>query len=277
MRRLLSFISKNNFILLFLVLELISAALIVRNNRFHQASYLNSANAMAGSLMQWQSDLTGYLGLKEENEILLEENERLHAQSILAFTKYTKKEFIHNDTVYNQRYTYLNAEVINNSVFKRNNYLTLNKGYAQGVAPEMGVISSNGVVGMVKDVSQYFSTVMSVLHKSSKISVKIQGQDYFGSLIWPDGVNFRQGTLTEIPSHVLLKKGMLVTTSGFSAVFPDGIPVGTIEGYEVLPGDNTYTITISFTEDYGNLSHVYVVRNLLREEQVNLEHQLEEK
>jgi len=227
--------------------------------------------------MQWQSNFTGYFGLKEENKILLVENERLHAQSILAFTKFTKKEFIHNDTVYNQRYTYLNAEVINNSVFKRNNYLTLNKGYAQGVAPEMGVISSNGVVGMVKDVSQYFSTVLSVLHKSSKISVKIEGKDYFGSLVWPAGVNFRQGTLTEIPSHVVLKKGMLVTTSGFSAIFPNGIPVGIIEEYEVIPGDNTYTITINFTEDYGNLSHVYVVRNLLREEQVNLENQLEEK
>ena len=273
MRSLLLFIRKNNFILLFLFLELVAAALIIQNNRFHQASFINSANSMTGGLMQWQSDLTGYMGLKKENEILLEENGRLHSQSILAFTKFTNKEFIHNDPIYNQRYTYLNAEVINNSIFKRNNYLTMNKGYAQGIAPEMGVISSNGVVGMVKDVSEYFCTVLSVLHKSSRISVKIEGQDYFGSLIW-DGADFRYGTLTEIPSHVVLEKGVLVITSGFSAIFPAGIPIGTIVDYEVLPGENAYTIAIKFTEDYSNLAHVYVVRNLLREEQVNLENHL---
>jgi len=275
MRNLLSFIWKNNFILLFLLLELISAGLIVQNNRFHKASFLNSANSLSGGILQWQSNLTGYLGLKEENETLLQENERLHSQSILAFTKYTKKEFIHNDTIYNQRYTYLNAEVINNSIFRRNNYLTLNKGYAQGVGPEMGVVSSNGVVGMVKDVSEYFCTVLSVLHKNSRTSARIKGQEYFGSLIW-DGMDFKYGTLTEIPSHVILTKGSLITTSGYSAVFPDGIPIAKIVDYEVLPGDNSYTIRVKFTEDYSNLSHVYVIRNLLREEQVNLENKLEE-
>ena len=252
---------------------IVSAGLIIQNNRFHQASFINSANSLSGGLMQWQNNFTLYLGLKEENQVLLEENSRLLSQSVLAFTKYTKKEFVNNDTIYNQRYTYLNAEVINNSLFKRNNYLTLNKGYAQGIIPEMAVISSNGVVGMVKDVSENFCTVLSVLHKNSKISVKIEGQDFFGSLIW-DGRDFKYGTLKEIPSHVVLNKGALVATSGFSALFPSAIPVGNIVDYEVLPGENVYTISIQFSEDYGNLSHVYVVKNLMRDEQMELEKRL---
>ena len=223
--------------------------------------------------MEWQSNMSGYLGLKEHNEVLAAENGRLHTQSILAFTKYTKKEFVHNDTIYKQRYTYLNAQVINNSIYMRNNYLTLNRGYTHGVESEMAVISSNGVIGMVKDVSEYFCTVISVLHKKSKISARIEGQDYFGSLIWDTG-DFKYGTLKEIPSHVVLRKGALITTSGYSAIFPNVIPIGSIVDYEVLPGDNAYTVKIKFAEDYSNLSHVYIVQNLLRKEQVELENVL---
>ena len=250
------------------------AGLVVQNNKFHNASFINSSNAVTGGALQWQSNFVGYLGLREANAVLAAENERLHSQSILAFIKYTMKEFVHNDTIYKQRYTYLNAEVINNSIFKRNNYLTLNKGYAHGVEPEMAVISSNGILGMVKDVSEYFCTVLSVLHKNSRISARIDGQDYFGSLIW-NGEDFKYGTLTEIPSHVILRKGALITTSGYSAIFPNGIPLGTIVDYEVLSGDHAYTIKIKFSEDYSNLSHVYIVQNIFRDEQIELQDKIQ--
>ena len=273
MRSILAFFWRNNFIVLFLFLELVSGSLIVQNNKFHNASFINSANRMTGGLLQWQDNLTNYVGLKEENLMLVQENKRLHSQSILAFTRYTKKNFVHNDTVYQQQYTFLNAQVINNSIFKRNNYLTLNKGWSQGVAPEMGVISSNGVIGIVKDVSEHFSTVLSVLHKKSSISARLDGKDYFGSLIW-NGRDFKYGTLTEIPSHVVLSKGAKIVASGHSAIFPRGIPIGTIVEYEVVPGNNSYTVDIKFAEDYSDLSHVYVVSNLLKMEQVELEKRL---
>jgi len=249
---------------------MVSVSLIVQNNKFHNASFINSANTMIGGLFQWQNNITEYVGLEKENLRLAEENKRLHSEAILAFNRYTMKEFEFNDTIYKQKYTYLNAKVINNSVYKRNNFLTLNKGYAQGLAPEMGVISSNGVIGIVKDVSENFSTVLSVLHKSSSISARLDGKDYFGSLIW-DGSDFKYGTLTEIPSHVILSKGSSVVSSGHSAMFPQGVPIGTIVDYEVIPGHNSYTIKIKFAEDYSSLSHVYVVSNLLRSEQVELE------
>lgn len=270
MRNILAFFWRNNFIILFLVLELVAASLIVQNNKFHNASFINSANSLTGGILQWQNNFSGYMGLRDRNLILAQENERLHSQSILAFTKYTKKSFVHNDTIYKQQYTYLNAQVINNSIYRRNNYLTLNKGSSQGVESEMAVISSNGIIGIVKDVSEHFCTVMSVLHKSSSISARLAGKDYFGSLIW-DGLDFKYGSLTEIPSHVILAKGAKVVSSGHSAMFPQGVPIGTIVDYEVIPGHNSYTINIKFAEDYSDLSHVYVVSNLMRSEQVKLE------
>lgn len=270
MRSILAFLWKNNFIILFLVLELVSVSLVVKNNKYHNASFINSANSMTGGLLQWQNNFSGYVGLKEDNLALAQENMRLHAQSVLSFAKYTKKEFVLNDTIYKQQYTFLNAQVINNSIYKRNNYLTLNKGAAQGIAPEMGVVASNGIIGIVKDVSDNFCTVLSVLHKNSSISARLEGKVYFGSLIW-NGKDFKYGTLKEIPSHVILTKGIKVVSSGHSAIFPQGIPIGTIVDYEVVPGDNSYTIKIKFAEDYSDLAHVYVVSNLMRSEQVELE------
>ena len=148
--------------------------------------------------------------------------------------------------------------------------MTLNKGYIQGIDQEMGVISSLGVVGIVKDVSDNFYSVLSVLHKSSSISAIIEGRNYFGSLVW-DGDDYKYGTLNEIPSHVNIKRGARILTSGYSAIFPKGIPVGKIVSYEVHPGDDSYAIKVKFSEDYGKLAHVYVVKNLLKEEQRELE------
>ena len=270
MRSILSFIWKKNFIFLFLFLELISFILVVQNNGFQRAGFVSSSNFIAANIYQKYNNITGYFGLQKTNEALAEENTRLHAQSVLSFSKYVNKEFVYNDTIFKQRYTYLNAGVINNSIYHRNNYLTLNKGIQQGVEPEMGVISSNGVVGIVKDVSDNFSTVLSILHKNSSISAKIAGKDYFGSLIW-DGKDFKYGVLKDIPSHVKIKNGARILTSGYSAIFPEGVLIGIIDGFELIPGDNSYTITVKFSEDYSNLSLVYVVRNLLKNEQDSIE------
>ena len=127
----------------------------------------------------------------------------------------------------------------------------------------------------MKDVSENFCTVMSVLHKQSKTSARIDGRNDPGTLTWDD-LDFKYGTLTEIPTHVVIKKGAKVITSGYTAIFPDGVPIGTVVEYEVLPGDDTYTIKVKFSEDYSDLSHVYIIRNLMREEQIELEKKLED-
>ena len=270
MRSIILFIWRNNFIFLFLLFESFSAFLVVQNNSFQKASFLNSSSFIAANLYGAFDNMTGYFGLRKENERLAKENEELYAQSIMSYVQYVDAEFVHHDTVYQQQYTYLSARVINNSVNRRNNYLTLNKGTNQGVQREMGVISSLGVVGIVKDVSANFSTVLSLLHSESRTSVKLLGKDYFGSLIW-DGSDFTFGTVTELPSHIIINKGDQIITSGFSAIFPEGLRVGTVEDIEVFAGDKSYTLKIKYSTDFGSLANIYLVNNLLKEEQNHLE------
>ena len=174
------------------------------------------------------------------------------------------------DSTHMQHYTYVPVKVINNSTQRRNNYLTINKGILQGVEPEMAVISSNGIVGIVKDVSKDFASVISVLHKNSSISARLSENGYFGSLIW-DGRDPRIAQLTDIPHHVTIKEGMTVETSGFSSMFPRGIPVGKVLSSDIASGDNFHTIDVELNTDMNSISMVYVVNNLMRIEQRQLE------
>ena len=270
MRNLFAFIWKYYFVFLFILLEIIASFLIVQNNSFHKASFLNSSNVISASIFNTTNNISGYLGLRSTNELLAVENEKLHAQSILSFAKFYTNLWRINDTIYEQQYTYLSARVINNSIYKRNNYLTLNKGNRHGIKQEMAVISSNGIVGIVKDVSGNFSSVLSVLHKNSRISAKIKKNGYFGSLVW-DGADFKICTLSDIPNHVKISKGDAIVTSKYSAIFPEGIPIGNIVDFKINPGDNFYTISVKLSTDFSNLSYVYVVNNLMKGEQITLE------
>ena len=144
------------FVFLFILLEIVASFLIVQNNSFHKASFFNSSNVISASIFNITNNISGYLGLRSTNELLAVENEKLYAQSIFSYAKFYTNIWRINDTIYEQQYTYSSAEVINNSIYKRNNYLTLNKGDMHGVKPEMAVISSNGIVGIVKDVSGNF-------------------------------------------------------------------------------------------------------------------------
>ena len=270
MRNLFAFIWKYYFVFLFILLEIIASFLIVQNNSFHKASFLNSSNVISASIFNTTNNISGYLGLRSTNELLAVENEKLHAQSILSFAKFYTNLWRINDTIYEQQYTYLSARVINNSIYKRNNYLTLNKGNRHGIKQEMAVISSNGIVGIVKDVSGNFSSVLSVLHKNSKISAKIKKNGYFGSLVW-DGADFKICTLSDIPNHVKISKGDAIVTSKYSAIFPEGISIGNIVDFKINPGDNFYTISVKLSTDFSNLSYVYVVNNLMKGEQITLE------
>ena len=270
MRTLFALIWKFYFAFLFILLEIFASFLIVQNNSFHKAGFLNSSNALSASLFKITNNISQYMRLRSTNELLAIENEKLHSQSILSFVKFNTGIWTVHDTIFEQQYTYLSARVINNSIYKRNNYLTLNKGERHGIEPEMAVISSNGIVGIVKDVSGNFSSVLSVLHKDARISAMIKKNGYFGSLVW-DGSDFKTGTLSDIPVHAKISEGDTIVTSRYSAIFPDGILIGTIVGFKINPGDNFYTIYVKFSTDFSNLSYVYVVNNLMKDEQSLLE------
>jgi len=152
-----------------------------------------------------------------------------------------------------------------NTTNKRNNYLTLNKGSNQGIAKDMGVITSTGIVGIVKEVSANFSSVISVLHKETKISAKVKKNGHLGTVIWTGG-DYSNGELIDIPTHVKPVIGDTIITSGYSTSFPEGIMIGTISDFKIVKGDNFYTITIKFSTDFNNISYAYVIRNIMKDE-----------
>ena len=275
MRNLFRFLTKNSFIFLFLFLEVISFGILIKNNNYQNSSFFNSSNFLVGNLYATINNINDYFNLKEQNQELAKQNAKLQATNISSFMKVFGRLVQVNDTTYMQRYVYSSAKVINNSTNKRQNYITLDKGGINGIQSEMGVISSKGVVGIVKNVSNHFSSVMSVLHEKNKLSAKIKKSGYFGSLVW-EGNNYRQAELKDIPNHVQLAVGDTIVTSGYSSIFPENILIGTIKEFELPKGNNFYNIKVAFAEDYKNISHVYIVRSLLKDEKEKLEAQNQE-
>ena len=270
MRNLIRFLVKNSFVFLFLFLEFIAFTLLVQNNRYQSSKVLNSSNFLVGNLYTSVNNFKEYLGLKNINEELATHNATLQSKQIESFVKLYGNSVRINDTIYKQQYVYTNAKIVNNTVNKRNNYITINKGELNGIESGMGVISANGSVGIVKNVSDNFSSIISILHKDAKISGKIKRSGYYGSVIW-DGTDYRKGNLFDIPNHVKVEIGDTVVTSGYSSIFPENIPIGIVSGFDLPEGSNFYEIEIDFSVDYKNISQVYIIKNLLKEEQKEIE------
>lgn len=270
MRNLISFIIKYNFILLFLIFESISFLLVFKNNFYQQTYFFNFTKNISGNIHKNIDNIFLYFSLAKTNQKLVEENTLLKNRDINLFFPVNNKFIFKNDTLYKRKYTILSAKVINNSVNKRNNYLTIDKGSNNGIKPDMGVITNEGVVGIINNVSYNFSTVISLLNNKAKISAKIKRNNYAGTLIW-SGNEYNICLLKDIPLHVKLFVNDTIITSGYSSVFPPGISLGTILYYKQNPGDNFYTIYIKLKVDFKRISDVYIIDNILQKEQELLE------
>jgi rod shape-determining protein MreC len=269
MRNFLKFLLRQHFFFLFLLLEVISLIFLVQNNIYQRSSFINSTNTFAGNILTTIDNVSQYFSLKDANRKLAEENTRLLNESKKYYMKTDEQVFLYKDTLYRQQYEFISAKVIGNTTNKRNNYLTLNKGSRQGIQKDMGVITSNGIVGIVKEVSPNFSSVISVLHKDTKISAKVKKNGHLGTVNWGGG-DYRYGELVDIPTHVKPVLGDTIITSGYSSSFPEGIMIGTISDFRIEKGDNFYTITIRFSTDFNNISYAHVIRNIMRDELNNL-------
>jgi rod shape-determining protein MreC len=270
MRNLVVLIWKNYFFVMFLLLETICVYLIVQNNKFQRASFVNSSNNVSASVLSTAENVQQYFYLKSENERLAKENAELHSHDMLSFSILVNDQYIVNDTTYRQKYTYTSAKVVGNSTNMRNNYLTLDKGAKQGITNKMGVITSTGVVGLVEHVSENFCTVKSLLHSNTIINSKLKKDGSFGPLDW-DGESFEYATLNDIPTHVRLLKGDTVVTSQYTKMFPENIMVGTVDSYYKEGTKPFYTVKVKLSTDFKKLTHVYIVDNKLRQEQEELE------
>lgn len=269
MRNFFLLIRKYNFFIVFLLLEVVSGILLVRNSTYQRAAVISTSNELVGKIYTAYSNVTDYLVLGETNRILSAENARLRRADSVSFYDPSFRVLRVNDTIGLQQYEYISARVVNNSVSRVNNYITLDKGSLQGIQPEMAVMGSNGVVGIVKDVSEHFSTVISILHSSTKISSKIKKNNYFGSSVW-DGENPQIAKLLDIPSHAQVKVGDTIVTSTYSGIFPRDILVGVVSEIGTS-GESFKDIKLKLATDFQKLSYVYVIRNLLKSERDTLE------
>ncbi|MCF8362424.1 MAG: rod shape-determining protein MreC [Prolixibacteraceae bacterium] len=268
MKSLLNFLIKYHVFFLFLLLELFSLTLIVRYNNFHKVSFLNSSNALTANVFDKAQSVVDYFNLKRINESLSEENARLREQlqSLLLTDIENAAEYaIGVDTV--EAYS---AKVIRNSVNKQYNYLTLNKGASDGIEPDMGVVSADGVIGVVLDVSKNYSTVLSILNGRWAINAKHEKTNHFGPLRW-DGRDPSFAYLEEIPYHVRINKGDKIITSGYSSIFPEGISIGVVEEVEHSSGDTFQEVKVRLSADFGGLFYVQVLKNKNKEERIELE------
>jgi rod shape-determining protein MreC len=271
-RNLFLLLWKYQYFILFLLFEIISGYLIIRGNDFQNASVVNSANQVSATVLGAVNQVTQYIGLTSENKKLAEENAML--RSLLPGAYYDdnmRMETVHDSTL-RQRYQYIEARVINNSTGRRNNYLTLTAGGNKGIKPGMSVVSPQGIAGIVKDVSENFCTVISLLHKDFKTSARLKQNNYFGNLEWRGG-SARYAHLNDLPKHVIIHEGDTLVTTAFSSVFPEGIMVGTVESFELAEGENFYDVKVKLATDFGSLNYVYVINDMFREELIQLESQ----
>lgn len=272
MRNLIRFINRYSFFFLFLFFEVFAFSLLINNNHFHQSAFLNGLNTFSGNAYQVIANWEEYIHLREDNLELTEALKREKSIDKKQLYAVFGKKILINDTIYKRQYALIQAQVVNNSVHRQNNIITINKGSLSGIESGMGIIGPTGVVGVVKHVSEHFSTAISILHRNAKISAKLKSQDYFGSLQW-NGKHPSIGTLLDIPNHVEIQIGDTISTSGYSATFPPSIALGIVKSFEVEEGENFYNIQLKFINDFQKLNHVFVVKNNFKEELESLEEQ----
>lgn len=269
MRNLIQLLWKNNYLILFLLLLFFCLYIVFKTQYYQQAVFINSSNTVVGNVLAKVNSVEQYLSLVEKNENIHRQNvELLLRDSISKFYTKTNSDTTQNSELI-QQYVYTIAKVINNSVHRSNNYITLNRGSINGIERDMGVAGPNGVVGVVKDVSPHFCTVLSLLHKDWKLNGKLKKSGEFGPVVW-DGKPL-YATLTEIPTSSKIAKGDTVVTTSFSTIFPEGIHLGYVTGNVTVGSGGTLSVEMKLATNFYTLSEVYVITNRLKAEQKQLE------
>ncbi|MEY4570954.1 MAG: hypothetical protein RLZ10_147 [Bacteroidota bacterium] len=270
MRNLIAFFQRFRIFIFFVILQVISLSFYFSYIAYPKGQFLTSTWAISGTLLGWQNNFSKFFHLEENNSSLQNENIKLRKNQMSNYVKVSSELIKKDDTLYKQKYEYIPSIVINSTTSRRNNYFTLNVGTAQGVEKGMGVFSDKGIVGVIYMTSQYFSLVKTILSENSNIDVIVQPSGLTGYLKW-QGTDPKRGSVIGISSDVKLAKNSMVYTRGGSGVFPKGIPIGKVEKLTQIEGKPLWDVVIKFTENYQSIQNVYVVKNLMLEEQKKLE------
>jgi len=260
MQQIFNFLIRNKNSILFLILFAVSIFLTIQNHAFQKSRFISSANLVTGGVYSWSNNINTYLHLDEYNERLLEENNKLR-NIISNINDSISVEKQLDSTSFEGDYLFRTARVINNNFAKIDNYLTLNRGENSGIQQEYGVITSQGIVGIVDRVNNEYSRVISILNSRSRINAQLSNTNHFGSLIW-DGEDPNVVQLIDVPRQAPLKKGDTIITGGRSLIFPEGLPIGSIEDFTLDQTQSYYTINIKLFNDMTNIGYVYVIENV---------------
>ena len=274
MRNLLEFLAKYNHWFVFLILEVVSMVLLFQYNSYQGSAWFSSANAVTGKLYEWDANVETFFSLTKVNQELTQRNAYLEQEvqklsdSLVSVTKdssiYHRDQFalLRNDRL-------IPAKVVANSVDKPGNLMTIDKGSADGIHKDMGVISGTGVVGIVYLVAEHYAIVIPVLNTKSNISCMIQNRGYFGYLRWKGGVS-DLAYLEEVPRHAHFKLGDYVVTSGYSAVFPPGVRVGRILHVFNSADGLSYRVQLRLSTDFARLRDVCVIDDAAMKERLEI-------
>ncbi len=280
MRNLLDFLARNNHWFVFVLLEVFSFILLFKYNSYQSSVWFTSANAVSGKVYEWDSAVGQFFSLVDVNRRLTDRNVYLERQvAVLSeqVAKATKDttlvEKLQQDVM--KGYETIPAKVVGSSLDKLNNFITIDKGAADGVRKDMGVVCGTGVVGIVYLVSQHYSVLIPVLSSVSNISCTISGRGYFGYLHW-NGGSTEEAYIDDIPRHAHFKLGDLIVTSGYSSVFPPGVIVGRVKHVYNSANGMSYRLKISLSTDFGRLRDVCVINDSEMEKKLEILHAAED-
>lgn len=270
MQNIIDFFRKYNAVFWFIFLQLICVTLIFNYQPYHQSAFLNTSGRVSGAALDYADAFWNYFSLQQINDSLLEENARLYELVFNAQNEgQTAPVFQFQDTT-QFNYQLITAGVIRNSIHRQRNYFTIDKGSKHGVTREMGVISRNGVAGIVLDVSDHYAVCISLLHTESRVSGRLEQSNYTGQVVWKRRTT--DGALIEdIPLHVKVSVGERIITSGYSAIFPKGIPIAEVTDVRKIEGSNFWQIESRLNTAFQRLDYVYVISKKDIEEIIILE------
>jgi rod shape-determining protein MreC len=273
MRNLLNFLLKYNNLIVFLILEGIALYLLINGNTYQNSRMVKGMQGVTKGVEEKINIAKSYISLREINSSLAAENNALR-NSIEHYARQQDPKFVSvADSLFRQQYKYTSARVINNSVNKQKNYFTIDKGTRQGIKVNMAVTSGNNVAGVIIGCSENFSIAISLLNLDFRLSARIKSSGYFGSLTW-DGRNYMHAILNEIPQHINVSKGDTIETTSYSAIFPEGVRIGTVSDLK-KSGSDFYKITIELFTDFKKLQYVNIIANMKRTEQLGLENKFQ--
>lgn len=280
MRNLIDFLARHNHWFLFILLEVLSFVLLFHYNSYQGSVWFSSANAVSGKVFEWNASVTQYFSLVDVNKTLTERNIYLERQ-VEQLTEQLEKAGRDSTEIERMQTSVLKdcntipAKVVSCSLNKLNNFITIDKGYADGVRKDMGVVCGTGVVGIVYLVSEHYSVLIPVLSSVSNISCTIRSRGYFGYLHWKGG-SPEEAYIDDIPRHARFKLGDVIVTSGYSSVFPPGIVVGKIKHVYNSANALSYRLKITLSTDFGRLRDVCVINDKEMDRKLEILHAAED-